>query len=248
MMFVYLDTRSGGDCVSVAITPKMTAFELRKQVIKKATYQGDVSKFVLHEVILGGQLERPIHYTELIYDVTLKWWEWPEEDRRDTYLLLKRNTLLEEAIPAAIPPPSVFGEAYFGDNLKGSKGHFKKYQFSMNNARITRSKETKTSTTSNVSNSGSSLELDSWDIEKIIWYLGTETRRQPPSNLNVTFIEKKGDNLVGKVERSKDKPHFGRTISFTNRDLFIKWLAAMLVAEHQTDILPTETLLNLDDD
>lgn len=53
MMFVYVDTRTGGDAVSIAIPPKMTAQELTRRVIKKSTYPGDTSKFILHEVILG---------------------------------------------------------------------------------------------------------------------------------------------------------------------------------------------------
>ena len=64
--------------------------------------------------MLGGELERPIHHAELIYDVTLKWSTWAEMDRRNTYLLLKRNAFFEEAVPAAVPPISIFGEAYYG--------------------------------------------------------------------------------------------------------------------------------------
>lgn len=104
-------------------------------------------------------MERPIHYNELIYEVILKWWEWDEEDRRDLYLLLKRNTFYEEALPGAVPPLSVFGEAWFGSN-KASRTAFKKYHFSVNNAKITRTKQ----------KAGVGQEMDSWDIEKIIWY------------------------------------------------------------------------------
>ena len=64
--------------------------------------------------MLGGELERPIHHAELIYDVTLKWSTWAEMDRRNTYLLLKRNLFFEEAVPSAVPPISIFGEAYYG--------------------------------------------------------------------------------------------------------------------------------------
>ncbi len=81
-MFVYFDTKTGGDCVSVAVTPKMTAEELQRRAIRKANYQGSVEGFVLHEVILRGEMERPIHYKELIYDVTLKWWKWSDDDSR----------------------------------------------------------------------------------------------------------------------------------------------------------------------
>jgi len=239
MMFVHLDTKTGDDCVSIAVTPKMTARELQRRALKKArdaNYAGDASRFVLHEVVLGGELERPIHHAELIYDVTLKWSTWAEMDRRNTYLLLKRNAFFEEAVPAAVPPISIFGEAYYGS--PSSRGDFKRSLFSVNNARITRSKEGKKGT-------GLSVEVESWDIEKIIWYFGCEKRRQPqpPFNLNITFIEKDQG-----VVRNKERPHFGRTLSFESRELFIRWVAAMLVAEHQTDILPPDTLLNIEDD
>ena len=53
MMFVHLDTKTGDDCVSIAVTPKMTARELQRRALKKArdaNYAGDASRFVLHEV------------------------------------------------------------------------------------------------------------------------------------------------------------------------------------------------------
>ena len=52
-MFVHLDTKTGDDCVSIAVTPKMTARELQRRALKKArdaNYAGDASRFVLHEV------------------------------------------------------------------------------------------------------------------------------------------------------------------------------------------------------
>ena len=110
---------------------------------------------------------------------------------RDAYLLLKRNALVEEAIPAAFPPLSVFGEAFFGDDARGSKAAFKKFQLSVNNARITRSKDP-------------GGEIEAFNIEAIVWYFGCEAKRQPPSNLNLTFIPKVGDDLVAKVERTKE--------------------------------------------
>ena len=51
-MFVHLDTKTGDDCVSIAVTPKMTARELQRKALKKArdaNYAGDASRFVLHE-------------------------------------------------------------------------------------------------------------------------------------------------------------------------------------------------------
>ena len=130
-MWVYLDTRSSGNCICVVVHPTMTAFEMTQTVIREAKRLDDddaASKnWMLHEVVLGGMLERPIHHSEIMLDVTLKWGTWSEQDRRDNYLLLKTNTFYDEALPCAVPPLSVFGEAYFSDN-KAGKATFKKHQ------------------------------------------------------------------------------------------------------------------------
>ena len=90
-------------------------------------------------------------------------------------------------------------------------------------------------------NNSSLREIDSWPIEDIWWYFGCEPKRQTPFHFNLTFI-----NKIDNVERNKDHPHFGTTISFENRDLFTKWVAAMLVSEYSNDIKPPPRLLLID--
>ena len=220
-LWVYIDTKSSGNCVCVVVKPSMTAMEMTKQVIAEKSLNDNL---VLHEVVLGGALQRPIHHSELVLDVTLKWGSWCEQDRRDNYLLLKRNILYEEAVQVASPPMSVFGEALYSDLKMKS---FKKYNFSMSNARLTISKSEDT-------------EVASWPIEDISWYFGCEPKRHSPYSFNVTFIHRQEAVL-----RSKDRPHFGRTISFESREFYIKWIAAMLVAEFANDIKPKIELTNI---
>ena len=141
---------------------------------------------------------------------------------------------MEEAIPCALPPLSVFGEALFADEASRGKDAFRRCQISMSNARLTRSRETR---------GGGTQEVESWAVESIVWYVGCESRRQPPHALNLTFIERERP-----VEKTKERPHFGKTLSFPSRELFVKWIAAMMVAEHGGDIRPPETLLNIDED
>ena len=50
-----------------------------------------LDKMQVHEVVLAGALERPLHHAEQLLDVTLRWGSWPETDRHDKYLLLKTN-------------------------------------------------------------------------------------------------------------------------------------------------------------
>lgn len=195
----------------------MTALEMTQKVLEEKELSPEVG-LVLHEAVLGGALQRPIHHSELVLDVALKWGAWDEEDRRDNYLLLKHNILYEEAIHHANQTFSVFGEAFFAD-LKSKS--FKKNMLSMSNARLT-------------INKNEDVELASWPIEEISWYLGCESKRHPPHSLNMTFIHPRGEP----VARSKDRPYFGRTISFESRDFYIKWIAAMLVAEYPNELRP----------
>ena len=114
-MWVYIDSKSGGRCVQLVVYPKMTAMEMVGIVLKEIGNPLEMENHVLHEVVLQGHLERPIHYKEVVFETTLKWGTWPEEDRRDNYLLLKKiNPFYEEALPHAVPPVSVFGEALEG--------------------------------------------------------------------------------------------------------------------------------------
>jgi len=130
-MWVYLDTRSSGNCVCVEVQPNMTALEMTHRVVREAKRieegSAEPQNLVLHEVILGGMMERPIHHSEIMLEVTLKWGKWSEADRRDNYLLLKSSTFYDEALPCAIPPLTVFGEAFYSDNKSG-KATFKKHQ------------------------------------------------------------------------------------------------------------------------
>ena len=85
---------------------------------------------------MGGSLERPLHHSERLLDVTLRWGSWHEEDRHDNYLLLKHNIVYSEAVSCALPPLSVAAEVMFSDNTK-SRSKFTSMLFSVSNANIT---------------------------------------------------------------------------------------------------------------
>ena len=235
-MWVYIDAKSSGKCKCLMVRPNMTAKEMIEEI-----GEGTNGTKALHEVVLQGQLERVIHHTEVILDVTLKWGTWSEQDRRDNYLLFKSfNPFFEESLAHASPPLA----AFFGEELKFSScvdkrsnfwtniGTFRKQLFRMSNASIVCSK--------NTSGSDCDTSCKSWPIEEIWWYFGCEQRRQPPHRLNLTFFEK-----TRSMERTKSQPLFGNVISFEDRDLFVKWVAAMLVAQHDTDIIQKESLIVL---
>jgi hypothetical protein len=51
----------------------------------------------LEEVVCAGALTRPLHHTERVLDVVLRWGYWSDADRKDNCLVLCRNTVLKEA-------------------------------------------------------------------------------------------------------------------------------------------------------
>ncbi len=67
---------------------------------------------------------------------------------------------------------------------------------------------------------------------------GCEKKRGAPYNLNMTLLRKQEP-----ATRSKEAPFFGRVLSFHSRELFTKWIAALLVAEYQADIRPAHLVL-----
>jgi len=229
-MWIYIESRTQGECVSLLARPSLTAGQALRQALEEAKISSDcVENLLIHEVVLGGTLERPLHHSEKMLDVTLRWGTWAEADRHDNYLLLKENQFYKEAIPCAIPPLSVFAELLFSDNKPKSK--FVNFLFSVSKANITYYKEEK---------SGIPTELGAWPVEEVNWYIGCEPKRGAPYNLNLTITPK------NEPIRSKDQPLFGRVMSFESRELFVKWIAALLVAEYPNDLVPPPSLVLID--
>lgn len=50
---------------------------------------------MLEEVICENSMRRIVHTDEIVLDVVLRWGYWDEEDRKDNFLLLKENSLLQ---------------------------------------------------------------------------------------------------------------------------------------------------------
>ena len=66
----------------------MTVMEATTQVWRQLNT--DYKKtHILHEIILEEGLERPMDHNELLMTCILKWSDWPEEDRKHSYLILK---------------------------------------------------------------------------------------------------------------------------------------------------------------
>jgi hypothetical protein len=97
-MWIYIESRTSGTApVSLVLHPSLTAGDALRAAGEEAGLSGPaLQSMQVHEVVLGGALERPLHHAEKLLDVTLRWGSWPETDRHDNYLLLKSNHFYEE--------------------------------------------------------------------------------------------------------------------------------------------------------
>ena len=66
----------------------MTVMEATTQVWRQHNKEYKKTH-ILHEVILEEGLERPMDHNEFLMTCILKWSNWPEEDRKHSYLILK---------------------------------------------------------------------------------------------------------------------------------------------------------------
>ena len=83
-MWIYIESRTSGECVSLVLHPSLTAGEAARVAGEEANLAKNMlDKMQVHEVVLAGALERPLHHAEQLLD--------PEVGKLDNYLLLKTN-------------------------------------------------------------------------------------------------------------------------------------------------------------
>ncbi|KAK4876934.1 hypothetical protein RN001_009440 [Aquatica leii] len=220
-VWVYLYNREG-QTFHIAIGPQKTAYEVCLELSANAKL--GVHELQLEEHVLNDNLIRPIHHTEKVLDVVLRWGYWDEPDRKDNALVLSSISKYWEYIQEK--PLPVSGELKYADCKSKA---FKLYMFEFAQAKLSYYKDKTCST-----------KLGSWNIEDILWYIGHEPKRNPQSTWTITFISK-----TQPPKRTKSTPWFGNIIAWSNPGLRASWLASMLKAEHPTDLMPPPQHVNL---
>ncbi|GAB6027272.1 hypothetical protein CHUAL_001557 [Chamberlinius hualienensis] len=205
-------------CINVKLSPAITAYDLCKYACQQARLRERPENMAVFEVVCDGDLERPLHYSEIVLAVTLRWATWADSDAKENYLVIKNNDILHRILPLTRQPLSTFGELKFATAKSKT---FKKLLFEFKNARLAYYKDAKIA-----------LPLESWNIEDIAWYIGAESKR--PAPWCITFIENKTVVKRG----SKEAPYFGRAICFAGEDEFNKWVASMIIGQYPGGILP----------
>ena len=127
-MWIYLNNRRGRT-YHVAIGPQKTAYDVCAELSSKMATPAE--ELVLEENVLNDNLFRPLHFTEKVLDVVLKWSYWDEVDRKDNCLVLTtlkkyRRYLDETSIPVPI-------EMRFADS---KSRNFKTFMFEFSQANL----------------------------------------------------------------------------------------------------------------
>lgn len=235
---VYMFNRDWDQCINVPLSPNMTAQELVNYVHKKSNLKRPASDLAVFEVVCAGQLERFLHYSEVVMSVILSWTtKWPSEDAKVNYLIVKENdyeNLLEPYFDQANTRSgtislSLFSELKFSDIHSGKV--FKKYLFEFIGAKLSIYKDAK-----------ASKSIGQWNIEDIVWYIGSESKRNSPNpKLSFTFIERSS-----KIVRSKETNYMvGRTVVCNTPDEFYKWIAGMIISQYPSGLRPAKKLIDL---
>jgi hypothetical protein len=218
-MWIYIWEKDETSAVNITLTPLSTSNTIVQQLCRIAKIT-NTENLALHEVICIRSLERPIHPSEKVIETVLRWSIWDIDERKDNYLILKQNTLYPLLIPYARDPTAVYGELKFADSKSKS---YRKYNFTFSGAMLKYSKDAKATT-----------ELGKWEIENLVWYMGTEHKRIPPTRWTFTFVKRNYP-----FKRSRDEPFFGNVVSCSSEEELYKWIGAMIVGEHPEGLYPS---------
>lgn len=169
--------------INVTLTPTKTVHDICKELAPKINREAYA--VTLSEIILNGSLQRPLHHSEKVFDIVLKWSYWPEADRKDNYLRLTPMKFMKEIERALKVLPSVIAnkELKFADSRTKS---LKNYTLELTNHKITVMKKEKNQV----------VMVKDIDLMRSTAYLGCEKKRCFQLRWALTLIEDNANNSV----------------------------------------------------
>lgn len=162
--------------INVTLTPNKTVHEICKELAPKI--KREAFAVTLSEIILNDTLQRPLHHSEKVFDLVLKWSYWPEADRKNNYLRLRPMKFMKEVERAlkVLPSISPNKELKFADCKTKS---LKLYTLELNDGKITVMKKEKNTI----------VKVREIELSKTTAYLGCEKKRDFQLRWAITLIE-----------------------------------------------------------
>lgn len=163
--------------VNMIVTPMKTVHELCKEM---ESHMGVAAhQMTLYEVILNGELERPIHYNEKVLNIVLRWANWPDDDRKNNYLELRPKSKFVEQVERAmktLPSFTPCTELKFADRKIKS---MKPFTLELDGSTLNVLKPQKQVNT----------KVKDVDVANCVVYLGAEKKRENQMRWALTFVE-----------------------------------------------------------
>lgn len=214
--------------VNVSITPQKTVYQICKELAPQMNPRIEPHNLSLVEIILNGELTRPLHYTERVLDSILRWTNWPDADRKNNYLKLTKNTFIEQ-LDRSIKHhdggviPNM--ELKFADNKTKSA---KLFTLELVEGKIVVMKKDKNNVVTTVK------EIY---LTHTVAYIGAEKKRDQSSRWTITLVEKSFK------KRTRDSPFIGHILAGTNLNDQIIWYSHIWYSLFRNNILPNPEII-----
>ncbi|XP_053694159.1 uncharacterized protein LOC128742009 [Sabethes cyaneus] len=214
--------------VNVTITPTKTASDICKELAAKAG--SEWYRLTLYEVIGGGALIRPVHYTERALEIVLRWTYWDEADRKTNYLSIRPTSTLNDVYrhiqKAPVLTPTT--ELKFADRRTKTLRSYKLQLIGREIVVLKRADKKDKSTYE---------EMMKIHLGRVHAYLGREAKRdQSRLRWAITLVEHDF------TKRTRDAPFIGHLLGGVDFSDQILWYSSILYSLHKDDILPSSDL------
>uniref|UniRef100_A0A8C0L6H4 Arf-GAP with Rho-GAP domain, ANK repeat and PH domain-containing protein 3 n=1 Tax=Canis lupus dingo TaxID=286419 RepID=A0A8C0L6H4_CANLU len=206
IMEVYIEQQLPDNCVTLKVSPTLTAEELTNQVLEMRGTEAGMDLWVTFEIREHGELERPLHPKERVLEQALQWCQLPEPCSAS--LLLRKVSLAQAGclftgIRRESPRVGLLRCREEPPRLLGNR--FQERFFLLRGRCLLLLKEKK-----------SSKPEREWPLEGSKVYLGIRKKLKPPTPWGFTLI--------------LEKMHL--CLSCTDEDEMWDWTTSILKAQH----------------
>ncbi|XP_016061057.1 PREDICTED: arf-GAP with Rho-GAP domain, ANK repeat and PH domain-containing protein 3 [Miniopterus natalensis] len=203
---VYIEQQLPDNCVTLKVSPTLTAEELTNQVLEMRGTAAGTDLWVTFEILEHGELERPLHPKEKVLEQALQWCQLPEPCSAS--LLLRKVSLAQASclftgVQRESPKVGLLRCRGEPPRLLGNR--FQERFFLLRGCSLLLHKEKK-----------SSKPEREWSLEGAKVYLGIRKKLKPPTPWGFTLI--------------LEKMHL--YLSCTDEDEMWDWTTSILKAQY----------------
>ncbi|NWR37808.1 ARAP3 protein, partial [Tachuris rubrigastra] len=174
---VYLEQKLPDCCVTLKVSPMMTAEELTNQVLEMRNVAASLDIWLTFEALENGELERPLHPKEKVLEQALQWCKLPEPSA--AYLLVRKlpigeGSCLFTGVKRESPKCGLLKCREEPPKLLGNK--FQERYFVIQDRRLLLLKEKR-----------SSKPEREWPLDAAKVYMGIKKKLKPPAQWGFTL-------------------------------------------------------------